>query len=78
MKEMTFKVASSSKVLQCLFFKIALHLDMPENQKFMDEQKLTFRKSFMNWRILQHSFSYIYFFSKWKCIGFLSFYAKSL
>ena len=48
MKEMTFKVASSSKVLQCLFFKIALHLDMPENQKFMDEQKLTFRKSFMN------------------------------
>ena len=33
MKEMTFKVASPSQVIQCLFFKIALHFDKPENQK---------------------------------------------
>ena len=34
MKEMTFKVAAPSQVFQCLFFKIALHLDNSENQNF--------------------------------------------
>ena len=48
MKEMIFKVAGPFQVFQCLFFKIALNLDVPENQKFSDEQKLMFRKTFMN------------------------------
>ena len=43
MKEMAFKVAAPFQEFQCLFFKIALHLDVPENQKCMDEQKLIFR-----------------------------------
>ena len=45
---MTFKVAPPSQVFQCLLSKIAIHLDVPGNQKFLDEQKLIFRKSFMN------------------------------
>ena len=44
MKEMAFTVKASSQVFQCLFFKIAVNLDMPKNEKFMDEQKLMFRK----------------------------------
>ena len=46
MNEMTFKVAAPSQVSQSLFFKIALHL-VPQNQKFLDDQKLMFRKNFM-------------------------------
>ena len=50
MTEMKFKVVASSLAFQCLFFKIFLHLDedVPENQKFMGEQKLMFHKNFMN------------------------------
>ena len=48
MKEMTFKAAAPSQVFQCLFFKIALHLDKPEIKIFLDEQKLVFRKNFLN------------------------------
>ena len=48
MKEMTFKIAAPSQVFQCLFFKSALSLDVHENQKFLDEQKLIFRKRFTN------------------------------
>ena len=35
---MTFKVVAPSKVFQCLFFKIVIHIDLPENQTFLDEQ----------------------------------------
>ena len=45
---MTFKIAAPSQVFQCLFFKSALSLDVHENQKFLDEQKLIFRKRFTN------------------------------
>ena len=48
MKEMTFKVVASYQVFQYLVFKIALHFDVPENQKFMDEQKVMFLKNFIN------------------------------
>ena len=48
MREMTFKVGAPSKVFQCLFFKIAIHIDLPENQTFLDEQKLMLRKNFMS------------------------------
>ena len=48
MREMTFKVGAPSNVFQCLFFKIAIHIDLPENQTFLDEQKLMLRKNFMS------------------------------
>ena len=48
MREMTFKVGAPSKVFQCLFFKIAIHIYLPENQTFLDEQKLMLRKNFMS------------------------------
>ena len=48
MKEMTFKVAVPSQMFQCLFFKITPNLDVPENHKFFDEEKLMFWRNFMN------------------------------
>ena len=46
MKEMTFKVAAPSHVFQCLFFKIALHLDKPENQKIFGWTKTIVSQKF--------------------------------
>ena len=45
---MMFKVAAPSQVFQYLFFKSALNFNLHENQKFVNEQKLMFRKSFMS------------------------------